>query len=442
MAKTPRELAYRTLLSSERDHSRSIDEFLSDQLASSQLSAQEKAWIMELVFGITRMRLQLDTWIQTVYKGRYHKAQYAIKVLLRMGVFQLKFMETAEHAAINESVELAKKVGQKNSSNLVNAILRQVQRMELDQVLEHITDQIERTSVISSHPEWLLKRWYSRYTQDEVLALCRHNNTSPVTWIRRNIQQIDSDGFEKYLDQHQIVFEQSQLLENFYRIDSAGPLLTTQEFQAGYFSFQDQAAGLVASLIDPQAGETILDACAAPGGKMAFISEQSMGKAKLIACDASQTRLRKVQQTVERLKLEQVTILQLDAVADKLPDADKILLDVPCSGTGVLNRRPDARWRKQENDIIALALIQKRILQNSWNSLQVGGVLVYATCSLESEENWEIIDAVLPDLGNAEIVRPEAEKLKPYIDERGALATLPWRDGMDGMFAVIIRKMS
>ncbi|MCF7824345.1 MAG: 16S rRNA (cytosine(967)-C(5))-methyltransferase RsmB [Candidatus Marinimicrobia bacterium] len=442
MADTPRELAYRTLLDAERNSTRSIDEILSDQLSHSQFSAQEKAWILELVYGTTRMKLQLDTWIQSAYTGRYLKAQYAIKVLLRLGVFQLKFMKTAEHAAINETVNLSKKVGQKGASRLINAVLRQIQTREFDEILDKINDPTEKIAIETSHPVWMVGNWLARYETDEVFALCRHNNTSPQTWIRRNIQQVDALDFENYFERLGVQYQKSNLLEQFYLIDSGAVLLNTSEFHKGYFSFQDLAAGLVANLIHPREGETIIDACAAPGGKMAFLSELSRGGSKIIACDASSSRLRRVRQTVERLKLSQVSIVELDASADAFTEADKILLDVPCSGTGVLNRRPDARWRRQPHDIAALTVIQGKILLNTWKYLKPGGMLIYATCTLEPSENWDLIDSVLGNLNDAQLEPIEDEKLKPYIDERGALSTLPWRDGMDGMFAVKIRKMS
>jgi len=440
LAKSPRELAYNALLNAERDQSRSIDEILGDQLAHSSFSTQEKAWIMELVYGTTRMRLQLDAWIEATFKGRYRKAQHALKVLLRMGVFQLKFMHTAEHAAINETVDLAKAVGQSKTSGLINAVLRKIQTLSLDQILTSIKDTQGRLAVETSHPEWLLEKWLDQHSLDEIIALCEHNNTSPKTWIRRNVQQTDIKQFEGYLKRLEISFKRSELLESFYEVDSAAQLLNTPEFYQGWFSFQDIAAGLVANLVDPQEGETIVDACSAPGGKMGLLSEQSHGRANIIACDASSSRLKKVDQTVDRLKLEQVTVLQLDASRQLLPESNKILLDVPCSGTGVLNRRPDARWKRQADDIDSLTDIQRAILINAWTSLLPGGTLIYATCTLEPEENWGLIDSTLEHLQNGEIEVISDEKLKPYIDERGALATLPWIHGMDGMFAVKIRK--
>ncbi len=441
LASTPRELAYKTLLAAEKDSSHGIDDLLSNALQKSELTQQEKRWIMELVYGVTRMKLQLDEWIGLVFKGRYRKAQHAVKSLLRMGAFQLKYMQTSEHAAINETVALSKRVKQAQASGLVNAVLRKIQNLELEDVLEHYDDELQRLSVATSHPQWLLEKWISRYKPDDVLSLCHHNNTAPQIWIRRNIQIVGSSDFEAFLEKLDITYKKSEVLDVFYELDSASSLFSTPEFHAGWFSFQDVAAGIVASLLDPETGDIIVDACAAPGGKMAFISELAAGQAKIIACDASSIRLTKVSENIQRLELKQIEVRVLDAAEEALPEADKILLDVPCSGTGVLNRRPDARWKRQAADIDSLVKIQSSILTNSWKSLKPGGLLVYATCTLEPEENWELVDTTLEHLDQAKVEPIDTEIYKPYIDERGALSTLPWIHGMDGMFAVKIRKM-
>ncbi len=441
MANTPRELAYKTLLASEKDASQGIDTLLSNSLQLGELTQQEKRWIMELVYGVTRMKLQLDAWIVMAFKGRYRKAQHSVKCLLRMGVFQLKYMQTSEHAAINETVALSKRVKQAQASGLVNAVLRKIQKLEIKDMVNQSTDKIEQLSIKTSHPQWLIDRWVSRYNSDEVHDLCQHNNTAPQNWVRRNIQVANAKDFEAFLDDLKVTYKKSNVLDVFYEIDTASNLFSTKEFNEGWFSFQDLASGIVASLLDPDAGDTIVDACAAPGGKMAFISELSGGQAKIIACDASQSRLSKVRENIQRLGLKQIEVLELDARAAQFPQANKILLDVPCSGTGVLSRRPDARWKRQPSDIDSLVKIQSQILRNSWKYLAPGGLLVYATCTLEPEENWGLVDSSIEHLDRAKVEAIDLEILKPYIDERGALSTLPWSHGMDGMFAVKIRKM-
>ncbi|NQV30533.1 MAG: 16S rRNA (cytosine(967)-C(5))-methyltransferase RsmB [Candidatus Marinimicrobia bacterium] len=440
MADSSRKIAYQTLLAAEKNSAHAIDELLSEALNKCALSPQEKRWTMELVYGVTRMKLQIDGWVESVYKGRYRKAQHAIKTLLRIGVFQLKYMQTSEHAAINETVALCKTVKQAGATGLVNAVLRHLQGLELPQILATYDDALKKLSIETSHPEWLLEKWQERYKTSDLMSLCTHNNLPPKIWVRRNASRVDQAGFETYLAEENIEFERSSILESFYTINSGGSLLTTQEFSEGWFSFQDLAAGIVATIVDAAAGDVIVDACAAPGGKMALMSEVTRGRARIIACDASETRLEKVKQNVKRLGLEQIEVCQIDAATDKIPIADKMLLDVPCSGTGVLSRRPDARWRRQVSDTTSFTKIQSGILRNCWESLKPGGLMVYATCTLEPEENWELIDSQIDSLVAAEIEPIQNENLKAYIDERGALATLPWRDSMDGMFAVKIRK--
>ena len=440
MTRSPRELAFQILLKNARDPSQSIESHLYASLKSSGSNADERRWIMELVYGVTRNQRLLDHWIDSGYKGPYRKAQHAIKVLLRIGVFQLKMMNTADHAALNETVNLSRKVRQSGSSGLINAVLRKVQATSLEQLLSGIHDPLDRLAIQTSHPDWLIRRWVSRYTPETVSLFCSRNNLPPRVWVRRNALYIDGEAFESLLKREDIGFQRSDVLENFYQLDRMADLISTPEFKAGWFSFQDLAAGLVAHLVTAEAGHIIVDACAAPGGKMAFMAERYGKNARIIACDVSPSRLLQVQENVDRLHLPNVEVKQLDATRDALPSAHRILLDVPCSGTGVMGRRADARWKRQESDLQSLAVIQSQILVNSWQALKPDGLLIYATCSLEPEENWELIEKSLELLPGAVIEPVSDEILKPYIDGKGALSTLPWLHDMDGMFAVKIRK--
>lgn len=443
MPKSPRELAYHILLNAEKDNSRYIDDILGETFAQHHLNQQDKAWIMELVYGSTRMQLQLDTIIASVFKGNYRKAQHAIKTLLRMGAFQILHMHVAEYAAINETVGLTRKVGQAQASALVNAILRKIQQSHPEKDLYNKMSGPQQLAVKRSHPQWLIQRWIDTYGEQETDLLCAYNNRTPDTWIRRNAARIDREQFENLLKRTGTHYERSTILEQFYQVQSAAALIGSEEFGDGWFSFQDIAAGMVAALVQPESGDTILDACAAPGGKMTFIAEsngENIGH--LYAADASRSRLERVSEAIERLKLGNITITQSDAARDELPATDWVLIDVPCSGTGVMNRRPDARWKKEASDIESLTAIQANILNNTWKHLKVGGRMIYATCSLEPEENWKIIDSKLKSTENMELMPIKDEKLQAYVDERGALSTLPWRDHMDGMFAVLLRKVS
>jgi 16S rRNA (cytosine967-C5)-methyltransferase len=440
LAKEPRQTAFDILFAWERDPGLPIDEILGRILNKRTHSSEEKRWIMELVYGATRQQLQLDAYISRHYKGQYQKAQHALKVLLRMGCFQLIHMQTPDHAAINEMVNLARKVKMQRSAGLMNAILRQVSKQSLEALLSDIEDPIQQLAIKHSHPQWMLRRWQERYPLDTIQLLCQRNNQSPDQWIRRNALSVDQKDFEHFLEGEKMVYEHSAVLPEFYRLEQIGTLIHTPEFKSGWFSFQDLAAGMVAALLEPHSGDLIIDACAAPGGKMAYLAELGRNQIEMVACDASPKRLEKVLGNIERLHLQKIQTLTLDAAVDALPVADKILLDVPCTGTGVLSRRPDSRWRKQEGDLLKLNQIQQGILINSWKSLKAGGLLVYATCSLEPEENWDLIEMSLEQLEGSDIEPIDAENLKPYIDARGALSTLPWAHKMDGMFAVKIRK--
>lgn len=442
MAKTPRELAYHILLTAERDKQRFIDEALNKALDSSPLKQAEKSWITELVYGVTRMKFQLDTYIEKLYRGRYKKAQHSIKTLLRMGAYQLMHMRTQTHAAINETVELARKTGNQTSASLVNAILRMLGSDATRDTLATIQDPLKILAVEYSLPEWMIHRWSRRLEASQVEALCQWNNSIPNHWVRYNLSQITDSEFENFLSEQKVNYTRSDVLSQFYRLDSLARVLQSEEFRKGWFSVQNIAAGLVASLIEPEEGDIIIDACAAPGGKSAYIMEKHGDRIRsFYAFDLSAHRIGLLKDTLQRLKLTKVRTEMLDAAVDDLPMANKILIDVPCTGTGVLNRRPDARWKKSESDLLALNEIQAAIFKNAWKHLLPDGYLIYATCSLEPEENWQLIDSVIDDLDGARIVPVTDEKLQAFIDERGALATLPWVHNMDGMFSVGIKKI-
>ena len=236
-------MAFSILLQAETEPSRSIDEILTNRFRDAVLPENAKAWIMELVYGVTRYRLQLDTWIQSAYRGKLRKAQHAVKVLLRLGAYQLAYMQTPEHAAVNETVKLTRQVHQPRSVGLVNAVLRHLAEHPLQNVLKDIRDPLTRLAAETSHPVWLLKRWEARYDDDTLRRFCEYNNSVPKIWIRRNCLYISAADFEAFLAREKLAFEQSTLLSEFYQLETVGSLLNTPEFKDGWFSFQNIAAG-------------------------------------------------------------------------------------------------------------------------------------------------------------------------------------------------------
>lgn len=442
MADPARRLAYRILTKWQRSD-RYIDRILQYELNHANLEALGRNWVTEVVLGTTRQQKLLDFLIQRVFKGNYEKAQAELKSLLRMGAYQLRFMETPTYAAVNEMVALTKLVKLTKASGLVNAVLRKVADLDPGQVLDRAKlTGVRRLSLEKSHPEWLLNRWLEQLDEATVVARCDYNNAAPTNWVRYNALKVERETWESFLSELGMVWKQHARFLDFYELEHTGELFRSKAYPEGWFSVQDVAAGLAPRVLAPESGDTVLDLCAAPGGKASYLAELADGKARVSAYDAAPVRLEQMQTNFHRLGHPNLEAVVGDVTTTRLPNADKILLDVPCSGTGVLNRRADLRWRRLPEDIQDLVDIQGQMLENAWRSLKPGGTLVYSTCTLEPEENWVQIRSFLEREPTAMVEPVNDEQLQPFMDENGAIVTLPERDKMDGMFVVRLRKTS
>lgn len=440
MADSTRYLAHRILTKAERSD-RYVDRVLQYELGRTKLEPPAKHWITELVLGVTRWQLQVDFLIERSFRGNYRKAQPELKSILRMGVYQLRFMETPSYAAVNEAVELARQVNLSKASGLVNAILRKVMDVDLATALNDAKFKgTKRLSIEVSHPEWLLNRWLREIDETTLRARCFYNNSVPSNWLRFNPLKVERLTWESFLTENAIEWTTDTRFPDYYKVKNSGALFHTTGFTAGWFTVQDAAAGLAPRLLAPAAGDVVLDLCAAPGGKSTYLSELANGQATVNAYDSAAVRMEQMRSNFQRLDLPNLSAFQADVTIAKLPEADKILLDVPCSGTGVLNRRVDLRWRRTPNDIQDLVDIQARMLENAWRALKVGGEVVYSTCSLEAEENWKQVDSFLAKESSAKIEMSNDPTLEAFADEKGALMTIPERDQVDGMFVVKLRK--
>ena len=343
--KNVRELAARALLDAEKNF---VDEALEIHRGAA-LSRRDRALLTTLVYGVTRWRRELD-WLIDRCAQRVHPE---IRQHLRIALFQIRHLDKIpRHAAVNEAVELAKGVSRK-SAGFVNAVLRKASDLDLPDAL----------GVRSSHPDWLIERWRQRFKPKELEGILEADNSILPVTVRPNPLKaagpVDFDG------------------------DPAGD----PRFAEGAFTVQDETSMKVAPLLDPKPHERVLDLCAAPGGKTTHLAELMGGKGKVVAVDLPD-RIGLVAESARRLGLENIECVAGDGATIAFREPfDAILIDAPCSNTGVLARRPDVRWRLREKDIAGAAGLQKRLLENAARLLKPGGRLVYSTCSLEPEEN-------------------------------------------------------
>jgi len=399
-----------------RTGDRFADAILAQLLRSSDLTAQDRAFTTELFYGILRNLTLLDFWIGSL---RSQHLEQSARDLLRLGIYQLFLLETPEHAAVYETVELA---GEKTRS-LVNAVLRTALRRK-EELLENASQQ--DLPIRNSHPRFLIDRWRERFGAENTTALCEWNNRPAPIYARINRLKI---SVAEFLSQHSGA-EQLPRYENFVRLTS----IPNDALAAGECYIQDPSTAAACLLLDPVPGEKVLDACAAPGGKTGYLAELMKNHGAIVACDRDEGRIRTLEDNLERLGVEIVRFARHDWTCNEPgPDItaiapfDRILVDAPCSNTGVMRRRVDLRWRLKPKDFPTMGDERLRILRATIPSLKTGGVLVYSTCSIELEENEAVVEAITREF--------------PFLKLIEQVSLLPFRDGFDGAFgAKLIRE--
>jgi 16S rRNA (cytosine967-C5)-methyltransferase len=383
------------------------DAILARLLRSSDLAPPDRAFVTELFYGVLRNLTLLDFWIDQLRSGRL---DHDARDVLRLGIYQLFLLQTPEHAAVFETVELA---GAKTRS-LVNGVLRSALRKK-EELLDKANTQ--SLSIRKSHPAFLIERWQKNFGFENTAALCEWNNQPAPLYARINRLKISGDEF---LSKHSNV-ELLPQSENFVRLTT----IPSEALAAGLCYIQDPSTAAACVLLDPKPGERVLDACAAPGGKAAYLAELMKNDGFILAVDRDPGRIRTLQDNLERLGIGIVRYVEHDWARDRAPlnetTFDRILVDAPCSNTGVMRRRVDVRWRLTAQDFVRMQEEQLRILRTAVPLLKAGGTVVYSTCSIEPEENEEV----------ARLITQEFPSLK-LLEQ---LSLLPFRDGFDGAFA-------
>jgi 16S rRNA (cytosine967-C5)-methyltransferase len=437
----PRGTAVKILNRIERSDSY-LDKLLDAELGSDDMNELDKGLMNEIVTGVIRWKMKLDWVLTGFFHGNFTKAETNIKNALRVALYQIQFLDRVPHsAAVNEAVEFTKRLRGQKAADLVNAILRNIIRnIENIRYPDPEEDKIRNLAVIESHPVWMTKRWMERYGYDNAKRMMEANNAVPDLALRVNRLKVDFTYFLSLLDKHQIQYTRSQYLDYFVRVQHMAGIGSSELFQQGYFSVQDESAGMPVLLLDPKPGERVIDLCSAPGGKTTFIGELMKNSGEIIAIDRYETRLHLVKNSCQRLGISNVHLIADDGTTIEIPPADKVLVDAPCSGLGVLSKKPDAKWQRDADDIPKLVHLQNSLMENAAKLVKSGGVLVYSTCTIEPEENFGLIKEFLlqhPEFalvpGNG-IIHPD------LIGNQGQVETFRHKHGMDGSFSVRLRK--
>ena len=414
-----------------------------DYSLANELEPRERAQVREYVQNILRRRSYLDFIIGKFSSIGIDEMKPVLKNILRLGLYEMLFMGgTPDYAAINESVEIAKlRMGSK-AGDLVNAILRNIQR-DIDKLPKPAFE--DRTKLVAttfSHPEWMVARWVKRFGEREAFQLMQANNQRPNYYVRVNNLRTKTENFKLRLEKLDIPFEESEWLPGYFKVESVAPFIAKDLLKKGICLVQDIAAGFAPTILEPLPGETIYDLCAAPGTKSIVMSDMMNAEGSIVAVDINPNRLEMLAQSAMDYGAENIKIRQDDVRELNLKLADGVLLDAPCTGTGVLSKRADLRWKRTEQELENSVKLQEELLDEAANHVKRGGRLVYSTCSIEPEENWEQIQKFLDKYDNYEL-EPLDEFLPEEVLVEGGLAyqTLPHVHGCDGHFGVRLKRV-
>ena len=365
-----------------------------------KLTPKDIGLISEIIYGVTTWKLTLDVIIIKHSKIKMKKISTWVLNILRMGIYQILFLDKIpQSAAVNESVNLAKRYGHKSSANFVNAVLRKVSMVDYAELFK-IENPIERISKTTSMPVWIIEELLKDkdYNINNVRKICGNLVQRPNITIRRNNLKINKEEFEKQLKERNINFTEIEENKEFYIVEKIKNIENLDMFQKGYFTVQDLSAGMSAYMLEPKENEYILDACSAPGGKTTYIAELMNNKGKILAWDLYEARTNLIKENAQRLGINIINTETNDATkykAEYNEKFDKILLDVPCLGIGVIKRKPDIKWHRKPEDLKVISKVQYEILENCSKYVKKGGTIIYSTCSILEKENHGIIQKFL-----------------------------------------------
>ena len=423
----PREIAVRVLqLREEKRYF--VEDLLETELSTAKISGVDRGLCHELVYGIVRWQRTLDWLIDRKTGGRPQKS--TLQILLRLGLYQIFWLDRIpDHAAVHETVEMGKRLGFGPQAGFLNAVLRSYLRAREETAKLLLDLKSNQAAIGYSHPDWLVERWRKNLGDAGVNRLMEWNNAPPKVFARRNSLKTEA---EPLLARWRAEGVEAVPVDcdwvsagTVFEIRKSPPFKELPSFRAGDFYLQDPSTLLAVAMLDPQPGEVILDLCAAPGGKAGFIGQRMANQGRLVAHDAFADRLELLRENAARLGITTMTVTS-DLDKEAAGSFDRILIDAPCSNTGVMRRRVDLRWRIQPTDLEALKRTQGGILTVAAPLLKPGGLLVYSTCSLEPEENRGATELFLGERADFEL--------------REERALIPIHEAVDGAYVAVLRK--
>jgi len=410
-------------------------------LESGNLREIDRAFITDLVYGTEKWLLQIDYIIEKYSSVKLKKLSPWIKNILRVGIYQLLHTDKIPvSAACNTSVDLAKRYGHQASSRFVNAVLRNVAK-NIDNIpYPDKANVAESFSVIYSHPKWMVDRWISLFGVDFTEALLKSNNEVPDFTIRVNTLKTVRDELIEVLHKEGVKAKNGKYLEEAVVLENPSSITRLEAFKNGLFQVQDESSMLASRVLDPKEGELVIDVCSAPGGKTTHMAQLMNNKGTIVARDVYPHKLKLMENAAARLGIDNIKTEIFDAcLLDEkmLGKADKVLVDAPCSGLGIIRKKPDIKYSKNLNELDEIIGLQRKILFNAAQYIKVGGCLVYSTCSIQPEENLDNIMAFLSENNQFKLIGFEEllpENLKISSSREGYIQLYPNINQTDGFF--------
>lgn len=403
--------------------------------------------ITKLVYGTLEKQITID-WVLKNFAD-LHKINPWISNILRMGCYQILFLERVpDSAACNESVKLCKAIGYPGLSGFVNAVLRNISRKKHEFEIESVNgDDPVSLSLRFSYPEWLIRKWIDDFGLDYTRKIISSVEQDDYTSIRVNTLKTNAVELRQIFEKSEISVTSGLYVEDALRILKAGDIERHPHYRDGFFTVQDESSMLVVTILNPNPGERVLDACAAPGGKTTYISEKMADIGQIVAWDIHENRADIIAKNAARMGSSIICPVKQDAcemIIEYKERFDRVLVDVPCSGLGVSHKKPDIKLRIKSEDLNSILKVQWSILSNCANYVKIGGVLVYSTCTVNADENQEMIAKFLTSYKNFEIEPLDdllPEILREKVSPDGTIQLIPSRDFVDGFFIAKLKRM-
>ncbi len=423
----------------------SIDPFI-ERIYEKNIPRRDQALANELILGVIRWLKKIDFILSTFSKKSIESLDSPIRAALRLGAYQIYFLDRIPtSAATNESVELVKRDMGLSGASFVNAILRKISKNKKRILLpDERSNDVRSLSIYFSHPEWMIKRWFKRFGKEETKKILKANNDHPPVSLWINTHLFSAKSVIKKLEEERIKIIPSPYLKNSFTVKSGHPY-RTKIFKEGSFYIQDEASQLITVLFGEKISGIAADVCSAPGGKGMKLANDSYDNLFVVGIDVSKWRLKILKENLNRMKIKNFApiIANMEGNSPLKRKFDFILVDAPCSGTGVIRRNPEIKWRLKQKSIMQFHYRQLAILSGVKNAVRKGGLLLYSVCSIEEEENENTVSSFLNSSPNFRLENPSNniyQRARTLLDEKGFFRTYPHRNNIDGFFAALFKR--